>query len=112
MIIASAGCASKGQISGQTDSVACHDQVLNSGTVIVTILFAKNSAVQRYVFDPKHGTYEDQHQALLVLEKQYGPAQVNAPPLNVISFKKGESGGLMIPDKAVDSCGRTLAFAQ
>jgi hypothetical protein len=111
MLVAVASCGSKGD-SGATESFACKDQVINNGTVTVTILFAKNSAVQRYIFDAARGTYEDQHSALLVLEKQYGPAQVNAPPLNVVSFRKGTSGGLMIPDKAIDSCGRTLSFVQ
>ncbi len=34
----------------------------------------------------------------------------NAPPLQIVSFKPGGSGGMMIPDKAVDSCGRTQSF--
>jgi len=80
------------------------------GAMTVRVLFAKNGAVQRFVFPP--GNYEDEHEMLLTLEKQYGPAEINAPPLNVISFKKGTSNGLQIPDKAIDSCGRTLSFAQ
>jgi hypothetical protein len=107
-LIALSGCATQG--AGQGPSGACHDQTIDAGTISVKILFAKNGAVQRYVFDSANLNYEQEHQMLLALEKQYGPAQVNAPPLNVVSFKKGGSNGLMIPDKAVDSCGRTLSF--
>jgi len=95
--------------AGSPDS-GCHDQTIDTPSLSVKILFAKNGAVQRYVFQSAHLNYEDEHQMLLALEKQYGPAQVNAPPLDIVSFKKGGSNGLMIPDKGVDSCGRTLSF--
>lgn len=74
------------------------------------ILFAKNGAVQRYVLvqNDQHSV-ENANDMKLALEKQYGDEGVNAPPLRIISFKQGD-GGMMIPDKAVDSCGRSLSF--
>ncbi|MDQ2681526.1 MAG: hypothetical protein M3Y21_11005 [Candidatus Eremiobacteraeota bacterium] len=73
------------------------------------ILFAKNGAVQAYKLVKSSGNPEQDHDALLRLEKNYGPEGVNAPPLSILSFKKS-SGTMMVPDKAVDSCGRTSQF--
>ena len=92
-------------------SRACTD-LLAKGSLGVSyrILFAKNGAVQRYVLvqNDQHST-ENANDMKLALEKQYGDEGVNAPPLRVVSFKQGD-GGMMIPDKAIDSCGRTLSF--
>ena len=74
------------------------------------ILFAKNGTVQRYIVAQNDSNnVETANDMLLKLEKQYGPAGTDAPPMHIVSFKPGE-GGMMIPDKAVDSCGRTLSF--
>jgi hypothetical protein len=54
---------------------------------------------------------ENANDTLKALEATYGQAGVNAPPLKVISFKPSDNGGgMQVPDKAIDSCGRTLSF--
>jgi hypothetical protein len=73
------------------------------------ILFANNGAVQQYVVTAKADNPEAVNDARLSLESTYGPAGINAPPLKVISFRPGENG-MMVPDKAIDSCGRTMNF--
>jgi hypothetical protein len=76
----------------------------------IRVLWAKNGAVQRYeIVTSKGGNTEGVNDMQVDLERQFGPEAVNAPPLRIISFKPG-SGGMMIPDKAIDSCGRTLSF--
>jgi hypothetical protein len=77
--------------------------------ITVRILFAKNGAVQRYEVVDRQENTEAANDFIEDLEKQWGPAASNAPPLHIVSFKPGE-GGMMIPDKAVDSCGRSLSF--
>ena len=79
------------------------------GGVVIRVLFAKNGTVQRYQVTKGRNNVEAVHDAITLLQKQYGNEGENAPPLQIVSFKKG-SGGLQIPDKAVDSCGRTLSF--
>jgi hypothetical protein len=74
------------------------------------ILFANNGAVQRYVVVAGADNTELVNDARISIEQTYGPAGVNAPPLKIVSFKPGSGGGMMVPDKAVDSCGRTLSF--
>lgn len=74
------------------------------------ILFANNGAVQRYEVTAMADNTELVNDARIALENTYGPAGVNAPPLRIVSFKKSPGGGMMLPDKAVDSCGRTLSF--
>ncbi len=81
----------------------------NNRGIAIKILFAKNGAVQRYVVVDSQENTEAANDMRLELESRFGPADVNAPPLRILSFKPGE-GGMMIPDKAVDSCGRTLSF--
>jgi hypothetical protein len=76
----------------------------------VNVLFAKNGAVQRYVIVKSQDNTEAINDMLKDLERTYGPEGVNAPPLRITSFKPGGSGGMMVPDKAVDSCGRTQSF--
>ena len=75
----------------------------------INVLFAKNGSVQRYVIVTSHDNIEEVNDMRKDLENDYGPEAVNAPPLHIISFKPGPNG-MMIPDKAVDSCGRTQSF--
>ncbi len=89
---------------------ACTDFVQKGDGVAIHVFFAKNGAVQRYDVLSAHGNPESENQLRLALERTYGPAGVNAPPVQIVSFKRAKSGGLMIPDKAVDSCGRTSSF--
>jgi hypothetical protein len=89
----------------------CGEKVFtNPEGLQIRVLWAKNGAVQRYVIVDSHGNTEAINDMKLDLEKAYGPEGANAPPLRIVSFKTGGSGGMMIPDKAVDSCGRTLSF--
>jgi hypothetical protein len=78
--------------------------------VVIRALFAKNGSVQRYEIVSSQANMESVNDMRLSLERQYGPEAVDAPPLRITSFKKSGGGGLMVPDKAVDSCGRTLSF--
>jgi hypothetical protein len=81
--------------------------------VTFLILFASNGAVQRYEVTggTKAENTEAVNDARSALENTYGPAAINAPPLKIISYKTVEGGGsMMVPDKAIDSCGRTLDF--
>lgn len=90
---------------------SCGQKVVKDPTgVSIEILFAKNGAVQRYVvLHSEQGDMEAVNDLRLALQKQYGPADIDAPPLRIVSFKPG-SGGMNIPDKAIDSCGRTISF--
>jgi len=89
---------------------SCGEKTITSPTGVgFTILFAANGAVQRYVVTAKADNPELVNDARLALESTYGPAGINAPALRIISFKAGENG-MQVPDKAVDSCGRTLSF--
>jgi len=82
----------------------------NDKGLSINVLFAKNGAVQRYaVVDDKENT-EALNDMIQDLEKVYGHAGVNAPPLHIVSFKPAPGGGMMVPDKAIDSCGRTIPF--
>lgn len=77
--------------------------------VVYRVLFAKNGTVQQYLLAQSSHNTERDHDALKAAESKYGPEAVNAPPLRILSFKSG-SGGMMVPDKAVDSCGRVTHF--
>jgi hypothetical protein len=90
----------------------CGQKAITSPTGVgFVILFANNGAVQRYEVVAKAEDPEAVNDARLSLENTYGPAGVNAPALKIISFKPAEGGGsMMVPDKAIDSCGRTLDF--
>ena len=89
---------------------ACGEQLVkNDNGIQIKILFAKNGTVQRYQILNDQENVEQANDMLISLEQRYGSAGVSAPPLHIVSFKKG-SGGMMLPDKAVDSCGRTLSF--
>ena len=91
---------------------SCGEKMISSPSgVSVRVLFANNGWVQRYVVLTGADNPENANDTLKALEATYGQAGVNAPPLKVISFKPSDdSGGMQIPDKAIDSCGRTLSF--
>ncbi len=76
----------------------------------IRVLWAKNGAVQKFEIVESKENPEEVNDMEKDLERTYGPEGTNAPPLRIVSFKPGVSGGMMIPDKAVDSCGRTLSF--
>ncbi len=88
---------------------SCGETTFGREGTVYRVLFAKNGAVQQYVLVQSARNVEHDHDVLKELEAKYGAAGVNAPPLQIVSFRPG-SGGMMIPDKAVDSCGRTSYF--
>lgn len=77
--------------------------------MVFRIYFANNNAVQMYSIVRTSQNAEADHAALVQLQKRYGLAFVNAPPLRILSFRKASSK-LSVPDKAVDSCGRITRF--
>jgi hypothetical protein len=94
-----------------TPGPSCGERlVTNDKGVQIKILFAKNGAVQRYVVVTSQDDMEAVNDMHIDLAHQFGPEAINAPPLRIVSFKPGASGGMMVPDKAVDSCGRTQSF--
>jgi hypothetical protein len=95
-----------------TTGPACGEKIVDAPTgVKFRILFANNGSVQRYEVTALADNPEAVNDARLALEGTYGPAAVNAPALKIISFKPNDGGsGMMVPDKAIDSCGRTLSF--
>jgi len=95
-----------------TPGPSCGEKTLTSPTGVgFHILFANNGSVQQYIVIAKADNPEAVNDARMSLEQTYGPAGVNAPALKIISYKPSENGGgMMIPDKAIDSCGRTLDF--
>lgn len=101
---ATVATAALGPLCGQKDVTAPNG-------VAFRILFANNGSVQRYEVTAKADDTEAVNDARLSLEQTYGPAGINAPPLRIIAFKPSPAGGgLMIPDRAIDSCGRTLVL--
>jgi len=96
-----------------TPGPACGQKDISSPSGVgFRILFANNGAVQQYIVTAKADDPEAVNDARISVENTYGPAGVNAPALKVISFKPSEGGGgMMVPDKAIDSCGRTLSFS-
>jgi hypothetical protein len=103
-------CAAPRTAQAVTAGPSCGERLEKSDKgIAIKVLFAKNGAVQRYELIDGQENMEAANDFTIDLEKQWGPAASNAPPLHVVSFKPGE-GGMMIPDKAVDSCGRTLSF--
>ena len=99
-----------GTASAFSPGPACGEKTFTSPTGVgFRILFANNGAVQEYVVTAKTEDPEAVNDARMSLENTYGPARINAPPLKIISFRPGENG-MQIPDKAIDSCGRTLSF--
>ncbi len=99
-------------LSHQRTSAAqgsCGETTYSSMGVTYEIRFAKNGAVQQYLLARSSHNTEKDHDVLKDLQSRYGPEAVNAPPLQISTFRTGP-GGMMIPDKAVDSCGRVVHF--
>lgn len=88
---------------------SCRQSTYTSMGVSYRVLFARNGSVQEYLLAQSSHNTEKDHDVLKDLQQRYGPEGVNAPPLQITAFKPG-SGGMMIPDKAVDSCGRVIHF--
>jgi len=82
----------------------------NDQGIQIRVLWAKNGAVQKFEIVDSKENPEEVNDMEKDLERTYGPEGTNAPPLRIVSFKPGGGGGMMIPDKAVDSCGRTISF--
>lgn len=76
----------------------------------IVVQFAKNGAVQRYVFDERRMNPGDVDALRLALVKRYGPPGVDAPPLQITSFRKERGSSLEVPAKGIDSCGRIVLF--
>jgi hypothetical protein len=93
-----------------TAGPSCGEHLFNNGQGIqIRVLWAKNGAVQKFEIVDSKENPEEVNDMEKDLERVYGPEGTGAPPLRIVSFKPG-SGGMMVPDKAVDSCGRTLSF--
>lgn len=88
---------------------SCGIETFSQDGVVYRVIFAKNGAVQQYLLAQGSGQTEKDHDVLKAAMQSYGPEAVNAPPLRIVSFKSG-TGGMMVPDKAVDSCGRVTHF--
>ena len=88
---------------------SCGETTFASNGVVLKVMFAKNGAVQQYLVAVSSHNAEHDHDALLAAQAKYGPEAIDAPPVRIISFKPG-GGGMMIPDQAVDSCGRITHF--
>ena len=91
---------------------SCGQRVVHlPGGVIFRILFARNGSVQQYELLSSAVNPELVNDRKRFIEHQFGPEAIDAPPLKIISYRSAPGGGaLLIPDKAVDSCGRTLTF--
>ncbi len=104
-------CGPKADADPPATGPSCGQKVVSSPNgASFRILFATNGFVQRYEVVALADNPEAVNDARKAIELTYGPAGINAPPLKIISFKPAQSGGMMIPDKAIDSCGRTLDF--
>ncbi len=88
---------------------SCAELTYAKNGVAYRVLFAKNGAVQQYALAQTAHNVEQDHDVLTELQNKYGPAGVNAPPLQIVSFRRS-SGGMMMPDKGIDSCGRVTVF--
>lgn len=94
-----------------TAGPACGQKPITSNDGVgILILFASNGSVQRYQVTAHADNPEAVNNAMQSLEGTYGPAGLSAPPLKIISYKPVEGSAMQIPDKAIDSCGRTLSF--
>jgi hypothetical protein len=99
-----------GRAAAVTNGPSCGEKALMAPSGVgFKILFANNGSVQQYIVTAKADNTEAVNDARLALEQTYGPAGINAPPLKILSFKPGDNG-MQVPDKAIDSCGRTLDF--
>jgi hypothetical protein len=93
-----------------TPGPPCGEKVITSPSGIAfRILFANNGTVQQYIVTAGADNPELVNDARIALENTYGPEGIDAPPLKIIAFKPG-GNGMQVPDKAIDSCGRTLTF--
>lgn len=88
---------------------SCGTATYASRGVVYRILFAKNGAVQQYLLARSSHNTELDHDVLRAAENTYGPEAVDAPPLRISGFRPA-SGGMMVPDRATDSCGRVTHF--
>lgn len=88
---------------------SCGIATYSSAGVVYRVLFAKNGAVQQYLLAQSSHNTEKDHDVRKAVEAKYGPEASNAPPLQILAFKPG-TGGMMVPDKAIDSCGRVTHF--
>ncbi len=88
---------------------SCGETTFSKDGVVYRVLFAKNGAVQAYDLSQSTHNVEQDHDVLKDLQERYGPAGINAPAPQIVSYRPG-TGGMMIPDKAVDSCGRVSDF--
>lgn len=86
---------------------ACGAITFARGGAVYRVLFAKNGAVQQYVLLRRTGNMERDHDALVALQKKYGAEGIHAPPLQITGFRPGP-GGMMVPQTALDSCGRVI----
>ena len=82
---------------------------LHNARITYRVYFANNGAVQMYSLVHSSQNAEADHAALLAMQKQYGLEFVNAPPLQIVSYKK-KSSSFAVPERAVDSCGRITYF--
>lgn len=99
-----------GTASAYSPGPSCGEKAVTSPSGVgFRVLFANNGSVQQYIVTAKADNPEAVNDARLALEATYGPAGIDAPALKIVSFKPGENG-MMVPDKAIDSCGRTLSF--
>ena len=90
-------------------SNACKAIVVRDRGIEYRVLFARNGAVQRYVLAGDPRNTELDRDVRLQLQRRYGPEAIGAPPLRIVGFRRGRNG-LMIADKAIDSCGRSVPF--
>lgn len=88
---------------------SCGVQTVNSRGALFHVYFARNGAVQRYELTRSTNNPENDHDALDALIRKFGPEGVNTPPLRITQFRDNGSG-MMVPVKAVDSCGRPVSM--
>lgn len=88
---------------------SCGVQTVNSRGALFHVYFARNGAVQRYQMTRSTNNPENDHDALDALIKRFGAEGVNAPPVRITQFRDNGSG-MMVPVKAVDSCGRVISM--
>ena len=94
---------------GAAPSNACKTIVVRDRGIEYRVLFAKNGAVQRYALAGDPRNTELDRDVRLQLQREFGPEAIDAPPLRIVGFRRGRNG-LMIADKAIDSCGRSVPF--
>jgi len=110
-ILAAAIVLSQVHPAGAAGGPSCGETTFHGPQGIVfKVLFAKNGAVQRYAIIASSNNPELDHDVQRSLVREYGPEGTNAPPVTILSYKPGTSGGMLVPDKAVDSCGRISHF--